>query len=114
MSKLTIGHEAYSPENVFAGDFPVLTDSVTVGTKAIKRFSPVKLVNGVLEPVAKGADDATAAAGLYGIAADDADAGAPGVIYLTGEFFASGLVWPAGVTAATLKGAFRTLNIYLK
>lgn len=106
--------ETYTPENVFAGAFPVLTETVTVGTKAIKRLSPVKLVDGKIEPVAKGADDATTTAGLYGIAADDAEADGGAAVYLTGEFFASGLVWPTGVTPEMLKGAFRALNIYLR
>lgn len=106
--------QTYKPENVFAGSFPVLTDSVTVGTKEIKRLSPVKLVNGKLEPVAKGADDAATAAGLYGIAADDAAAGAQCPVYLTGEFFTSGIVWPADVAPEVLKAGFRLFNIYLK
>lgn len=104
----------HTPENLFAGDFPILTDSVTVGTKKITRLSPVKLVGGKLEPVAKGADDAATVADLYGIAAEDAEAGAEGIIYLTGQFFASALSLPAEVTAGVLKPAFRKLGIFLK
>lgn len=104
----------YTPENVFAGDFPIVTDSVKVGTKKITRLSPVKLVAGKLEPVAKGADDTATVADLYGIAADDADANGESVIYLTGEFFSSGLALPADVTAEVLKPAFRKLGIFLK
>ena len=35
-------------------------------------------------------------------------------VYLTGEFFADALNWPAGTAAEDVKTAFRALGIFLK
>ena len=57
---------------------------------------------------------ADALEGLYGVSADSAEAGKDTVIYLTGEFFANGLVLPEGVTAANVETALRKIGIFLK
>ena len=43
---LSVQKEVYTPENVFAGDFPVLTETADVGAAAVDRLTPVKLVSG--------------------------------------------------------------------
>lgn len=54
------------------------------------------------------------AEGLYGIAADAATEGKDVVVYLTGEYSAAAIAWPASVTEAMLKPYFRKLGIFLK
>lgn len=98
-----------APVNFFAGDFPVATETgdVKSGTTVRKRAPVIKTTDGISEATADGLAD------LYGIAADDSTDGGV-VCYLTGEFFAAGLTLPDGVTAETLKPAFRKLGIFLK
>lgn len=112
-----------NPVNFFAGEYPIATDTATVDTgKAVKQYEPVKLVDGKLQPVLEiegTADPLTTteentAAGLYGIAADNASAGEEVVVYLTGEFFSSAIEWPENVTEEMLKSYFRNISIFLK
>ena len=118
-----------SPVNFFAGDYPVATAVREVASgKTVKKYDPVKLTNGKVEPVVKveasAADSGSTTpakteyenttAGIYGIAADDAAAGEEVVVYLTGEFFADAINLPDSVTVDTLTTAFRKIGIFLK
>ena len=115
--------------NFFAGDNPVATAVREVSSgKSVKKYDPVKLVDGKVEPVVKvEASEANSGstipakteyenttAGIYGIAAGDAGAGEDVVVYLTGEFFADAINLPDSVTAETLTTAFRNIGIFLK
>ena len=111
---LSVQKEVYTPENVFAGDFPVLTETAEVGAAAIARLTPVKLDGGKVAPISAGAEEAGADSGLYGIAADDGEKNGKIPVYLTGEFFADALNWPTGTKAEDVKATFRTLGICLK
>lgn len=104
-----INRDQTSPVNFFAGDFPVVTEAGDVKSGAtIRKYAPViKTADGISEATADGLAD------LHGIAADDSTDGGV-VCYLTGEFFADALTLPDGVTADTLKPAFRKLGIFLK
>ena len=98
-----------SPVNIFAGDFPIVTEVAEVVEDAtIRKLAPVVLTD-------DGAAEATAATidKLHGIAAEESTDGGV-VVYLTGEFFAAALTLPQGVTVAALKPAFRKLGIFLK
>ena len=118
-----------SPVNFFAGDYPVATAVREVSSgKSVKKYDPVKLVGGKVEPIVK--VDASAAvsgtstpakseyenttAGIYGIAATAAQAAEEVVVYLTGEFFADAINLPDSVTVETLTTAFRNIGIFLK
>jgi len=57
---------------------------------------------------------AAATTGLYGITATSAEADGECVVYLTGAFFADGLVLETGVAADDLEAAFRNIGIFLK
>jgi hypothetical protein len=105
-----ITNASITPENFFAGNFPVVTDFGPVKSGVtIRKYAPVvKTADGVAE-----AETATIA-DLAGIAADDAADVGEAVYYLTGEFFAESLVMPAGLTFDDLKPAFRKLGIFLK
>ena len=98
-----INRDQTSPVNFFAGDFPVVTEAGDVKSGA----TVIKTADGISEATADGLAD------LHGIAADDSTDGGV-VCYLTGEFFADALTLPDGVTADTLKPAFRKLGIFLK
>lgn len=100
----------YTPKMVHAGDYPVVTDSGTVAEgETIVELMPVVLnADGTLKAVT--ADNV---AEVYGLAAENAEAGEEVVIYLTGQFFGEAIEVPAGTTAADFKAPFRKLGIFL-
>ena len=101
---------SYNPKMVHAGDYPVVTDSGTVAEgETILELMPVVLgTDGKLKAVTS-----DTVANVYGLAAENADAGQEVVIYLTGEFFGDSIEVPAGTTAADFKAPFRKLGIFL-
>ena len=104
-----INTATHTPENFFAGEFPIVTDSDTIKTSAtIRKHAPVvKGENGIEEVTAATLEN------LVGIAAD-VPSGGEVVHYLTGEFFANAITLPNGVTIEALKPACRKLGIFLK
>ena len=100
---------ALTPENFFAGSFPVATDFGVVkdGAEVRARAPVVQGVDGIEEAAAGTLGN------LIGISAD-APSGNEVVFYLTGEFFSQALTLPDGVTIEALKPAFRKLGIFLK
>jgi len=104
-----IQKDSHTPVNVFAGEFPVVTEAGDVKSDAtVRKYAPViKTAEGISEATSAGLAD------LHGIAADDSTDGGV-VCYLSGEFFADALTLPDGVTVEALKPAFRKLGIYLK
>ena len=104
-----IKRDELTRKNVFAGDFPIAKEVGEVAEgETVRQYAPIiKTAGGFKEATAAGLDE------LYGIAADDSTDGGV-VCMLTGEFFADGLTLPEGVTAETLKPAFRKLGIFLK
>lgn len=115
----------YAPNTVFAGGFPIVTDIVATDDDSIKALSPVKLAEGKAVKLTaeksksakseEGTETATAADTLsvYGIAAEDARNGYIPV-YLTGEFRKEALNLEAGITADSIKTAFRNIGIFIK
>lgn len=98
-----------TPENFFAGDFPVVTDFGTIenGAKIRKHTPIVQGENGIKETAAN------TLAQVIGIAAAE-PSGDEVVYYLTGEFFSQAIVLPTGVTIEALKPVLRKLTIFLK
>lgn len=101
---------SYTPKMVHAGDYPVVTDSGTVAEgETILELMPVVLgTDGKLKAVTS--DTVTE---VYGLAAENAEAGQEVVYYLTGQFFGDSIETPAGTTAADFKAPFRKLCIFL-
>lgn len=101
---------SYNPKMVHAGDYPVVTDSGTVAaSNTILELMPVTLgTDGKLSAVT-----ADTVADVYGLAAENAEAGEEVVIYLTGQFFGDSIEIPTGTTPADFKAPFRKLGIFL-
>jgi|SRR6185437_6689047 len=116
-----IAAEAYIPDQLIAGRFPLVTDSVTLtnisSTGALKRGTVLGVIT---------------ASGKYGIAlsasadgsqtpnailADDADPTGGDVvagIYLSGEFNTNAMTFGTGITIANSKATLRDASIFLK
>ena len=100
---------SYTPENFFAGSYPIAKDFGAVKSGAtIHRHAPIVMGEDGIEEAAADTVDK-----VVGIAADESSGGEV-VYYLTGEFFSEALYLPSGVTADALKPAFRELGIFLK
>lgn len=119
MGMYEIERRKYEPKNFFAGDFPIVPESGTAAAD-IPEFTPVTMdADGKITPIAaaKGSGDTatTSTVGeVIGITAEAAEKDGPVVYYQTGEFFASAINLPEGVTLAELKPALRKLTIFLK
>ena len=100
---------AFTPDNFFAGDFPIVTDFGEIKTGATVR-ARAPIVKG-----AEGIEEATAATleNVIGITAAE-PSGNEVVYYLTGEFFTQALTIPTGITPDALKAALRKVSIFLK
>lgn len=103
-----------SPEYLLAGTDIRVTTSVKEAAADLKVGAPVKLNSSGKVTTVTSSDNDPAAAGLYGIAAEDFKTGEDAVVYLTGEFFAAHLALENGVTADKLEVPFRNIGIFLK
>lgn len=109
MGMYEIERRKYEPKNFFAGDFPIVPESGTASAD-IPEFTPVTMdTDGKITPIA-----AATIGDVIGITAEAAEKDSPVVYYQTGEFFASAINLPEGVTLAELKSALRKLTIFLK
>lgn len=92
------------------GDLPTLATSAE-GAATISTTTEFAAGN---DPLPARTAEENTAAGLYGIAADAAEADQEVAVYLTGEYFSAAMEWPVGVSEAMLKPYFRALGIFLK
>ncbi|MBI5135781.1 MAG: head decoration protein [Nitrospirae bacterium] len=108
----------YAPDRLIAGDFPLVTETVTVAAGQ-------NLVRGALlgKVTAGGQYVLSLAAAVDGsqtpvaILVADADASAGALtagIYVSGEFNDNAVTFGTGHTAASVKDGLRDLGIYLK
>ena len=103
-----------APEYFIAGT-DIGIAKATKTASAVEAHAPVLIEGGKVKPVAAAAGAGQAVlTGLYGITADSADADKEVPIYLTGEFFAAGLVLPKNVSVDDVEVPLRNLGIFLK
>lgn len=100
------------PDYFIAGEGTVET-AIKTAAEALEAHTPVTIAEGKVSAV-KAKDGAAVTTGLYGITADSAAAEETVPIYLTGAFFAEGLVLSEGITADALEVPFRNIGIFLK
>ncbi|WP_121614784.1 head decoration protein [Virgibacillus halodenitrificans] len=103
----------FNYDNLFAGDFDIVTDTVTAGAD-LTRGTVVGIVTtgGAAVPVDSAAADGSQNA--YAVVADDAKTGEDTTVYLTGEFNSNALTFGGTDTASDHKQALRALSIFLK
>jgi hypothetical protein len=109
----------FSFDQLFAGDYPVVSEEVTIlSGQTLSRGAVIGRQTSGLKGVlvdSDGTDDGRRAP--YGVLAEDVDASGGDVVstvYLTGEYNVNALSFGAGDTAATHKTALRALNIYVR
>jgi hypothetical protein len=109
--------ETYTPQNLIAGDYPLVTDIVIVdtGVLAIGTVLGKITASGKYKICDSTAVDGSAAPlCILGEAVDATSADVNAVVYLSGAFDENQLVFGGTDTAATHRAALRAKNIYLK
>lgn len=104
-----------APDYFIAGTDIGIAKATKTASAAVEAHAPVLIEGGKVKPVAAAAGEGQAVlTGLYGITADSAEADKEVPIYLTGEFFAAGLVLPKNVSVDDVEVPLRNLGIFLK
>jgi hypothetical protein len=109
--------ETYTPQNLIAGDYPLVTDIVIVdaGNLAVGSVLGKITATGKYILCDSGAADGSEVAQCILAEAADATGGdVNAVIYLSGAFDENQLVFGGADTADTHRVALRGKNIYLK
>ena len=101
-----------APEYFIAGTDIGIAKATKTASAAVEAHAPVLIEGGKVKPVADAAGAGQAV--LTGITADSAEADKEVPIYLTGEFFAAGLVLPKNVSVDDVEVPLRNLGIFLK
>lgn len=108
---------SHTPVNLFAGDFPTVTEVGTAGAALEERTPVTKDSNGKIVAVAPAGAEGTPPAttgDVIGITAATAEKDGPVVYYLTGEFFADAINLPEGIEIADIKDPLRKISIFLR
>lgn len=116
-----MAEETYSPDQLIAGDFPIITDTGTIlSGENLSRGAVLGIVTASGKyrlcdadtPATDGSQDPKA------ILVEDVDASGGDVtdapIYLAGEFNENKLTMKASTTIAQIKAALRALSIFIK
>ena len=104
-----------APEYFLAGATIGIAKATKKASAAVAAHAPVLLDSDEVKPIAKvDSSNPLSVTGLYGITADSADANKEVPVYLTGEFFADGLVLPNNVSVDDVEVPLRNLGIFLK
>lgn len=115
--------ETYSYDNMIAGEFPVVTERVTIASGAdLKRGTILGIVTASGKYAAADSTDtgssATGTAAPKAILLEDAAAGSADVanvlVAYTGEFNTASLIAKTGSTVAGFKAALREVGIFVK
>jgi len=111
--------EAYLPDQLIAGRFPLVTDTVTIvsGSGVVKRGTVLGKItaSGKFTTCLNAASDGSQTPSV--ILADTVDATSADVsagVYLAGEFNTNAMTFGTGTTIANSKDTLRDSNIYLK
>ena len=97
-----------APKYFIAGVDIGIAKATKTASEAVEAHAPVLIADGKVKPIAAPASAGTAVlTGLY-----DANKEVP--VYLTGEFFADGLVLPNNVSVDDVEVPLRNLGIFLK
>jgi len=109
--------ETFTPDKLLAGDYPVVTDIVTIDTGVLTRGTCLgKITTGGKHVIVNSASS-DGSQNPVAILAEDADASAgdvQAVVYLSGAFNQAAVTFGGTDTADTHRAALRNLNIYLK
>lgn len=117
MAKTNPVVQTYIPEQLSAGDFPVVTDAVTIGLNQDLKVGSVLGVNDdgdYVLSLAAAEDSSKTPVAICGEAIKTTDAKGVGIVRLTGEVLGSQLDIGAGHTLESVKAALRPFCIFVR
>lgn len=110
--------ETYTPDKLLAGDYPVVTDIVTIASgQNLSRGALLGKITASGKYVLCDSGAADGSQAPVAILAEDCDASggdAQAVVYLSGAFNENAVTFGGSDSADTHRAALRDLNIYLK
>lgn len=107
----------YVPEQISAGDFPVVTDAVTIGINQTLKVGSVlgkDAAGDYVLSLAAAEDTSKIPVAICAEAITTTDAKAVGIVRLTGEVLGSQLDIGAGHTLESVKAALRPLSLFVR
>lgn len=108
----------YTPSNLVAGDFPLVTDSITIALgqnlKEGAVLGQIKANGYYVLSVSTATDGSEVPAAILAEGVDTTMGEIRSVCYLSGQFNAKALSFGAGHTPETTRKNLRLLNIYLE
>lgn len=108
----------YTPDQLSAGDFPVVLDSVTIAAdQVLPRGAVLGQVTASGEYVlslSAATDGSETPSVVLDAAIDTTGAAAPALVRLTGQLLGSQLTLGAGHTLASVKAALRPLSLFVR
>jgi len=109
--------ETFTPDKLLAGDYPVVTDIVTIDTGILTRGTCLGKITATGKYVICNSANSDGSQNPVAILAEKADASSADVqatVYLSGAFNQAAVTFGGTDTADTHRVALRNLNIYLK
>lgn len=109
--------QTYIPEQLSAGDFPVVTDAVTIGLNQTLKVGSVLGIDAdgdYVLSLSDAEDTSKNPAAICGEAITTTDAKGVGIVRLTGEVLGSQLDIGTGHTLESVKAALRPLSIFVR
>lgn len=109
--------QTYTPEQLSAGDFPVVTDAVTIGLNQDLKAGSVLGIDAAGDYVlslSAAEDTSKTPAAICGEAIVTTDTKAVGIVRLTGEVLGSQLDIGTGHTLESVKAALRPLSLFVR
>lgn len=110
--------QSFTPKEIIAGDFPLVTNHVTIASgQSLQRGAVLGKVTAsghYVLSVAAADDGSQNPVAILATEEVDASAGAAGAgVYVTGQFNAAHLTFGAGHTAASTRAALRDAGIHI-
>lgn len=110
--------DTYTPDKLFAGDYPMVTDVVIIKQGEVRaRGTCLGKITATGKHVIVNSANADGSQNPQCILGEDVDATAgdvQAVVYLSGSFNQGAIVFGGADTAATHRAGLRAVNIYLK
>lgn len=111
--------ETFTPDNLIAGDFPVVTSEVTIATgQDLVRGSALGKLDSGGDYALCDIENSDGSEDIKAILAEDCDASDGAVehvpVYLSGEFLESGVTFGGSTGVEDVRDAARDLGIYFK
>ena len=110
--------ETLTKDNLLAGDFPMITEEVTILTgNNLKRGTVLGKITASGKCVAVDSTKSDGSQTPFAVLAEDVDASSAdqqGCAYLTGEFNSTSLIFGGTDTVSAHKSALRDLSIFAK